>query len=398
MKVVVIADDLSGAAELATAAANLGHRCEVQTHFDPATGADLIALDTNTRLLPPSAAAQIVGDVTREIGRSAPDWIYKKTDSVLRGNVRAEIEAVMAVAGLTTALLISANPSKGRVVRKGMYYIDGIPLAQTAFAADPWHPRRSSDVLELLGATGSAQIVQSSDLQDEKITGIAVPDVEDLEDFKTHAANLASKTLPAGGVDFFSALVEKRCGDFAHDAGLHSPELPKPVFFVCGSHAAWQQGRHAQCRSAGVPVLSMPRASFSSSDAQAIEEWSREIEQVLCSDKCAMAAIGSMNEADRESQPSALTDRFIEAIALLLRRNPPATICVEGGATAAALFCRMEWTRLQAFPAPHFPGVSILQSPSPHAPRALIKPGSYPWPELLWRSLQISTVSKLQSQ
>ena len=385
MKVVVIADDLTGAAELATAAANLGHRSEVQTRFDPATNADVTALDTNTRSLPPTAAAEIVSAATREILRANPDWIYKKTDSVLRGNVLAEIEAIMRAVDFSNALLISANPSKGRVIREGIYYIDNIPLAKTAFAADPWHPRRSSDVMELLAATSSISIAQ---LRHETFAGITIPDIEDIAAVRQHAANLSTQVLPAGGVDFFSALTEARVGRKAFDADPEASEVRKPVLFVCGSHAAWQQGRHAKCRNGNVPVILMPRALFSSADNQAIEDWSREIEQALFGAGCAMAAIGSMNDADRESQPSTLTDRFIEAIALLLHRRPPATICVEGGATAAALFGQMQWTRLQALPAPQLPGVSILQPPKPHAPQALIKPGSYPWPESLWRTLQ----------
>jgi D-threonate/D-erythronate kinase len=91
MNVVVIADDLSGAAELATAAADLGHSSEVQTRFDSTCGAEVIAVDTDTRALSAPEAAQTVEAVSREVVAAGVKWIYKKADSVLRGNVRAEI-------------------------------------------------------------------------------------------------------------------------------------------------------------------------------------------------------------------------------------------------------------------------------------------------------------------
>ncbi len=44
-----MADDVSGAAELAGLAAARGWRAEVQTRFDASSGADVIALDADTR-------------------------------------------------------------------------------------------------------------------------------------------------------------------------------------------------------------------------------------------------------------------------------------------------------------------------------------------------------------
>ena len=55
--IAVIADDLSGAAELANAAVQAGLSAEVQMRFHAASDADVVCVDTETRSLSHEAAA-----------------------------------------------------------------------------------------------------------------------------------------------------------------------------------------------------------------------------------------------------------------------------------------------------------------------------------------------------
>jgi D-threonate/D-erythronate kinase len=380
MNVVVIADDLSGAAELATAAADLGHSSEVQTRFDSTCGAEVIAVDTDTRALSAPEAAQTVEAVSREVVAAGVKWIYKKADSVLRGNVRAEIEAVMKATGIGRALLIPANPSKGRVVRDGIYYVDGVPLAQSSFAADPSHPCRSSNVSELLEASGSICVSRSVDLSDQSFNGIMVPDIDDTRDIQRSAADLDALILPAGGVEYFSAMLRSRLGA---PSVFAAQECQKPLLFVCGSRMAWEQGRAEECRRWNLPVLLMPQSLHWAAHCSAAAEWSQEVIRTLAQCGWAMAAVGSASD---QQSSSALANRLAEVIVQLLRRHAVATVCIEGGATAAALLRHLQWTRLTALPAPGLAGVAILQPIGASSPQILIKPGSYPWPQKLWRT------------
>src|SRR5262245_36399078 len=108
--IIVLADDLSGAAELAGIAFAHGFSAEVRrvgyAYLDRRVGpaiadragppSDFIAIDTDSRHLPPAVAAERVNQITEQILTTQPAWLFKKVDSVLRGNVRAEIEAVLA--------------------------------------------------------------------------------------------------------------------------------------------------------------------------------------------------------------------------------------------------------------------------------------------------------------
>jgi hypothetical protein len=83
--------------------------------------------------------------------------------------------------------------------------------------------------------------------------------------------------------------------------------------------------------------------------------------------------------------PALLLERLTEFAATLLNRQPHASILAEGGATAAALAERMGWKQFQVVAmAPA--GVGVLQPLGDTAqPMFLIKPGSYDWPEAIWR-------------
>ena len=376
MKVAVIADDLSGAAELAAAAADMGYCAEVHTRFDPASRAEVVALDTDSRAMPAADAASVVEKLTRELVRAGPVWVYKKTDSVLRGNVRAEIEAVMTATATRRALLVPANPSKGRTIRNGVYYVGGAPLQETAFAADPDHPRRSSAVAELLGKAGASRGDDG---------GIGVPDVEDSEVVVRLARNLDRQTLAAGGVEFFRGVLELWEGKRRVAAGTSA--VGRPALLVCGSAHAWGQGRSTECESHGVPVLAMPDSARSAvhPGSGAVLDWPGRIAGALAARGCAMVAIGRVGS--HESYSSRLVVTLAQAISAALGSVSVSTLCVEGGATAAAVLREFGWTRLAALPSSDVDGVAMLRPIDRVGPLVLVKPGSYPWPKQLWRQL-----------
>ncbi len=204
--IVVIADDISGAAELAGVAFERGFTAEVQTRFDPASDAEVVALDTDSRLLAPEEAAARVGAIAREVADSGPTLIYKKTDSVLRGAIIPEIDAITEAAGMRRALLVPANPSRRRIIRGGEYFVDGVALAETTFANDPTHPAWTSNALELLGPSkrGGTSSVRAADAM--FVSGVTIPDVESVEDLKRRAAEVDEGVLPAAIHDIKGAI------------------------------------------------------------------------------------------------------------------------------------------------------------------------------------------------
>ena len=126
--IVAIADDITGAAEIAGIGLRYGLKTIVSpgTHFEHQP--DLMVIYTNTRSMQQAAAVDQMKKLTSEARKLNPALFYKKTDSVLRGHVMAELEAQMKVMGCTKALLIPANPKMGRIITKGLYYVKDKPI------------------------------------------------------------------------------------------------------------------------------------------------------------------------------------------------------------------------------------------------------------------------------
>src|ERR1022692_2393296 len=146
----VIADDLTGAAELGAVGLRHGLRAEIVRSGKPSGNADLVCVDTDSRACEPAEAAKRAAAAAKMLRAAGAKWIYKKVDSVLRGQVTAEVEAVMKQLQLNRALLLPANPSLGRVIRDGQYFVCGKLIHKTEFAHDPEYPRRVPQVLRLL--------------------------------------------------------------------------------------------------------------------------------------------------------------------------------------------------------------------------------------------------------
>ncbi|HKD08160.1 MAG TPA: four-carbon acid sugar kinase family protein [Bryobacteraceae bacterium] len=135
-----LADDLTGALETG---AKFRDAIVTTGGFSPDSG--VIVVDTETRHVSPECAAEII----RQAARQAK-LIYKKTDSTLRGNIAAELGALVKLFPDRRLIYAPAYPDLGRTVRDGCLFIDGVPAHQTAFARDPRNPVCQSDIRKLL--------------------------------------------------------------------------------------------------------------------------------------------------------------------------------------------------------------------------------------------------------
>ncbi|MFC9132391.1 four-carbon acid sugar kinase family protein [Streptomyces sp. NPDC057099] len=129
--VLALADDLSGAAETAVAL-----RSPARILLGPVPGpvaslpGESLVLDLDSRQLPGAEAARAVRDVTHAV----PDRtvLFKKVDSLLRGNLAAEAAAYARDA--RGVVIATALPAARRTVRGGVVHLDGVPLHE----ADAW--------------------------------------------------------------------------------------------------------------------------------------------------------------------------------------------------------------------------------------------------------------------
>ena len=144
-RVLVVADDLTGAMDSAGPFAEIGVETWVVAapmQCDPAmiAGARVVSVNTDSRHLHAVQAATQVREIVRRLGAEAFDIVVKKIDSTLRGNVVSETLALLEASGRRSAVIASAFPAQGRIVKNGMVHVNGVPLAETAFARDALSP------------------------------------------------------------------------------------------------------------------------------------------------------------------------------------------------------------------------------------------------------------------
>src|SRR3954469_7136428 len=140
-RVLIVADDLTGAMDSAGPFAARGVETWVVAmpmRCDAALlrSACVVSVNTETRHVPANEAAARVREIVRHLRCDGFNVIVKKIDSTLRGNVVAETLALMDASGRREAIIAAAFPAQGRTVRDGVVYVDGKPLAETAFARD----------------------------------------------------------------------------------------------------------------------------------------------------------------------------------------------------------------------------------------------------------------------
>jgi uncharacterized protein YgbK (DUF1537 family) len=151
--VLAIADDLTGALEVGAKFAGALVTTELVVSRRPET--PVLVVDTETRHVAPDEAADVVLETVLSAREFAPDFVYKKTDSTLRGNIAAELRALMSVYPERPLVYAPAYPDMGRTVREGHLFVHGVPVHRTAFVADPLNPVRGSNIVELLGGVAA---------------------------------------------------------------------------------------------------------------------------------------------------------------------------------------------------------------------------------------------------
>lgn len=164
-RVLIVADDLTGAAEMAAFAATPDRPTRVAWPPSGAGGSESrdlpetweiavtakTVIDTESRNL---AAGDAHARLATMLGHLPPDrlrgLVYKKIDSTLRGPIRAEISLLHDVAGLGPVIAAPAYPRMGRTTRAGVQYVGDVAVADGPAGDDPLAATRESDVTRLL--------------------------------------------------------------------------------------------------------------------------------------------------------------------------------------------------------------------------------------------------------
>ena len=360
---IIIADDITGAAEMAGIAFSRGENVRLVCGCATATdGTTVIATDTRSM-----TEAEAIAE-TQRVAKNTQQGrfrcvLFKKTDSALRGHVVAELATLMQILGYQRAVYLPANPSKGRIIRGGIFYVNGKPIHETDFSFDPEFPAKTSVLKERF--------------PNAEAKGIIMPDAESKEDIQRVIATYDDgQTLFAGAADLFEAWIT---GDGSPDPSSqsncdqknrpHDPLTSQNTLFLCGS-------TQSKPLNLGISITEMPRDIYDGS--KDLKAWQEEASAIYEREGSLMITIPFRHRTGKEVAVH-LREMTATLIQHLAAQRQPQQLIIEGGASAFATLQRLGWNELEMV-SQLAPGV--IKTKAPNGTFVIMKPGSYPWGSL----------------
>ena len=239
VKLLVIADDFTGALDTGVQFAASGAETRVVTNIEydfsrAGREAQVLVLVAETRHVKPEEAYRMVYGIAKRACESGIPYLYKKTDSALRGNIGSELKAVLDAAGKRSLHFLPAFPRMNRVTRNGIHYIDGSPVHESVFGKDPFEPVTCSYIPDMMRGEVPVTVVESMDGW-ERQNGVMVYDASTDEELMSIGSFLKEKGelgLTAGCAGF-AAVLPKLLGL----SGKRCERIPldKKFLVACGS-------------------------------------------------------------------------------------------------------------------------------------------------------------------
>lgn len=242
MVLLIIADDFTGALDTGVQFAARGIKTRVVVGADAALthqNADVLVVDTETRHLPAAQAYAAVEGLVQRAKYAGFAYLYKKTDSALRGNVGAELAALLSASGSRQLAFLPAFPQMNRVTKNGVQYIDGVPVTESPFGVDPFEPVRHAAVTDLLAeqtdlpAASFPALAANGSVPAED--GILVFDAATVDELRSTGRALLNNggLRVLAGCAGFGAVLPELLG--LGGADVTCPALDPRLLVICGS-------------------------------------------------------------------------------------------------------------------------------------------------------------------
>lgn len=329
LRMLILADDLSGAADCGVACVGAGLKTVVALEdTEEDVVAEVLSVDADTRRMAPGAAAHEVDRLVRKYGPYKELLLFKKIDSTMRGNVSAELAAALHAhrsshtgVGRTVAVMAPAFPANGRTTVNGYQLVYGQPL-------------HNMDIWRLQGMTGGSFIpdmlnsagLKSKLLQLDVIRSasgaladamrffanqadVLVCDAEtdaDLEAIASASMELGRKTIWVGSAGLAYHLPHAAgFGTATGIAEIALPPLSGPLLFVIGSLScnSFEQVRVLTSSSQTLQLLVPPEVLLAGAESERWEEYEWELERAIDTNRDVVLGPGSEPQVELSKRP-----------------------------------------------------------------------------------------------
>lgn len=292
MKLGCIADDLTGATDLALMLAREGLRT-VQTIGVPGPNLDLSQADAvvvalKSRTIPAQEAIEqslAAAEALRKAGARNLFFKYCSTfDSTDEGNIGPVTEALLAFTESDFTLACPAFPANGRTVYKGHLFVNDVPLHESSMKDHPLTPMRDSNLVRVLqrqtklsvGLVAFECVEAGSDairsaFEREKVAGHQIVIVDALTDDHLRAIGLAAANLPliTGGSGVAMGLPAAYRASSASDLSSRDEGFDAPAgreIILAGSCSSATRRQVELAIERGIPALRLDPMSLASGE------------------------------------------------------------------------------------------------------------------------------------
>ncbi|WP_290056472.1 four-carbon acid sugar kinase family protein [Amycolatopsis solani] len=369
-RVLLLADDVSGAAE--AAAAHGGPTLlRLSLGSDAAArAATVLALDLDSRA--DDAEAATAGLRAALAAHAADREVLVKIDSLLRGHLGAVVGELRSLG--RPVVVAPALPVAGRTVRSGVVHVGGIPLHHTAaWAAEPRAaPDSVAAAVGLPARVLDLPVVRGPRLADEMLTAhrsgrVIVGDAERDDDLDAlvAAARVAGATLVgAAGL----AAAAGRAAAWPGRAESASENSGAPLLVVVGTAAPSAREQVRRLRDAGAAVVTVDAGA---SSVQARDELAAALRTGT-----AVLAVSPrfVGEARVSELLAALVREVLQGIAA------PVDLALTGGETARRTLDALGISELRPLHQVHH---GAVVSRAPDGRTVVTRPGSFGDPDSL---------------
>ncbi len=236
LTLLIIADDYTGALDTGVQFAAQGIKTLVITDADAdfrtlAPEIQVLVINAETRHLRPDEAFDTVYRIGQMATALTIPYLYKKTDSALRGNIGSELEAALQATGTSRLHFLPSFPTMNRRVKQGTLYIDELPVHQSVFGKDPFEPVTTSYIPDIIALQSQVPVFFPDELAKAAGTKhIVLWNAETDSELRAIGQTLADQgqmQLTAGCAGFASILPEllNLAGERREESTLSAPLL-----------------------------------------------------------------------------------------------------------------------------------------------------------------------------
>lgn len=281
LKLLVIADDFTGALDTGVQFSKLGIETLVSTdinikEINIPDEIEILVINSETRHLAANEAYQRVRKVLEKAKRIQIPYIYKKVDSALRGNVSSEIKALEEMYPDKLIPFLPSYPDMNRYVLNGELYIDNVLVSESVFAKDPYEPVFESNIIKRLKTEANieANLVDSETLPEK---GVAIFDAKknkELQDFGELLDDTDNLNITIGCAGFAKILAELIFDSKQYEKN----DIERPLVVICGSVNPITQKQVKYIEAKDYPVISLSTPQLLTQDYWETDEGKRKIE------------------------------------------------------------------------------------------------------------------------